>query len=228
MKKILLFLLFFVPTFLSPMRANGSKKINFYAIYKDIPKDLKKKITGVSYNPECIDIKELCLLKVLHWGFDGKIHEGEMIVNKKIAGEVIDIFSELFTAKYPIEKIRLINEYDADDDKSMEDNNSSALCCRVITGDENKQNPRWSLHSYGTAIDINPFQNPYVKPKKNLVLPKGSEEYVDRTNVRLGMIVKGDACHKAFTSRGWIWGGDWDVNDEKGRVDYQHFHKELG
>jgi hypothetical protein len=37
-----------------------------------------------------------------------------------------------------------------------------------------------------------------------------------------GMIVKDDLCYKAFTSRGWTWGGDW-----KYEKDYQHFQKQL-
>lgn len=194
---------------------------------EDISMALERKITGVSYKKKCIDLEELCLLKIVHWGFDKKYHIGEMVVNKKIAKEVIEIFTDLLKAKYPVAKIRLIDEYGADDDKSMADNNSCALCCRPITGQEHLKNPTWSTHSYGTAIDINPKQNPYVKPRKNLILPECAKKYVDRTNVRKGMIIEGDACHKAFKSRGWVWGGDWDVNDEKGRIDLQHFHKDL-
>jgi hypothetical protein len=196
------------------------------AIAIDVPEEVKKKITGVSYKSECIDIKNLSFLKIIHWGFDEKLHLGEMIVNKKVANEVVDIFTDLLKAKYAIEKIKLIDEYNANDDKSMEDNNSSALCCRPVTGQEKMKNPTWSLHSYGTAIDINPKQNPYIKPKVNLILPKNAAEYIDRSKVRKGMIIKDDVCYTAFTKRGWTWGGDWDIHDAKGRIDLQHFQKE--
>jgi 1-aminocyclopropane-1-carboxylate deaminase/D-cysteine desulfhydrase-like pyridoxal-dependent ACC family enzyme len=197
------------------------------AVANDISKEVEKKITGVSYKQKCIDLKDLSILTIIHWGFDDKPHVGEMIVNKKLAKEVVEIFTDLFNAKYSIEKIRLIDEYDADDDKSMADNNSSALCCRVITGHEKKKNPTWSKHSYGTAIDINPKQNPYVKPYKDLVLPPNGKNYVDRKKVQKGMIIEGDACYKAFVSRGWQWGGDWDPSPPSGRVDYQHFDKDI-
>lgn len=197
------------------------------ALIYDISDDLKKEITGVSYNPKCIKIEDLSYLMIVYWGFDDKLHTGGMIVHKALAKEVVEIFTDLLQAKYPIEKIRLIDEYNASDDDSMADNNSSALCCRVITGHEKKKNPTWSKHSYGTAIDINPKQNPYVKPYKGLVLPPNGKDYVDRTNVQKGMIIEGDACYKAFVSRGWEWGGDWDPSPPNGRVDYQHFEKSL-
>jgi len=192
-----------------------------------IPDGLAEKITNVSYRPECIDIKKLSLLTIIHWDFDGRLRVGQMIVNKKIAQECADIFTELFNDRYQIEKIKLIDEYNASDDDSMLDNNSSALCCRIKTGQENEENPIWSKHSYGTAIDINPVQNPYVKPEKDLILPPNGEDYVDRTVVKKGMIIEGDPCYTAFVKRGWIWGGDWDPDDEKGRVDWQHFEKEI-
>ena len=166
------------------------------------------------------------MLTIIHWGFDDTFHIGKMIVHKKLAQEVVEIFTDLLRAKYPIEKIRLIDEYDADDDKSMEDNNSSALCCRVITGHEKRENPRWSKHSYGTAIDINTVQNPYVKLYKGLVLPPNGKDYVDREKLQKGMIIKDDVCYKAFVSRGWQWGGDWNPDPPSGRVDYQHFDKD--
>ncbi len=158
----------------------------------------------------------MAYVQITHWGFDDKEHTGEIILNKKVAGEVVEIFRELHEAKFPIEKIRIIDEYDANDELSMLDNNSSAFCYREIAG----SNGKLSNHSYGIAIDINPIQNPYVK--NNMVLPESGKEYLDRTNVRKGMIVEGDVCYNAFKQRGWTWGGDW--NSLK---DYQHFEFKL-
>ena len=60
-------------------------------------------------------------------GFDGQTKEGELVVNKAIAEDVLAIFRQLYEAEYPIEKVRLVDEYDADDEASMSDNNSSAF-----------------------------------------------------------------------------------------------------
>ena len=164
--------------------------------------------------PSPIKLKDLAYLKITYFDFDGKSHTGEMIVHQKVAKEVLEIFQELYRAKFPIEKMKLIDDYGADDNLSMAANNSSALCVRPLTGEKHG----FSRHSYGLAIDINPLQNPYVKGKT--VSPAAGKDYLDRTKPRRGMIVKGDVCYNAFISRGWQWGGDW-----KSLKDYQHFEK---
>ncbi len=184
--------------------------------YGDLPEEIIEKIMGKSYLVnDTVALKDLSYLKVSYWGFDEKSHIGEIIVNKEVAKDLVEIFQELYEVKYPIEKIRLIDEYDADDNLSMEDNNSSSFCFRPVVGSS-----KLSKHSYGLAIDINPLQNPYVKG--DLILPPNGEEYLDRNNVRIGMILEGDACYEAFVSRGWTWGGHW--NSLK---DYQHFEYDL-
>ena len=97
----------------------------------------------------------------------------------------------------------------------MEDNNTYAFSVRPKTGKKS-----FSKHAYGFAIDINPAQNPYIK--NNIIEPKNSKDYLDRKNIRKGMIVKGDVCYNAFKKRGWTWGGEW-----KSLKDYQHFEKSL-
>ncbi|NLJ96656.1 MAG: M15 family metallopeptidase [Clostridiales bacterium] len=179
-----------------------------------------KRIEGKSYKEGAdIPLRDLRYIRVLHRGFDGKTHIGEMIVNKAIALDVIDIFKELYRISYPIEKMLLIDEYDADDIKSMEDNNSSAFNYRYIEG-TNKR----SVHSDGLAIDINPLYNPYVRTRngKTEVLPESGLEYTDRNLDNEYYIKKGDPCYEAFISRGFTWGGEW-----KNSKDYQHFEKKL-
>lgn len=180
-----------------------------------IPEAMQERMDGVSWeNTErCPDFSELSLLTLSHYSFDGATHTGQMIVSAEMAAEVCDIFRELYDAKFPIEKIRLIDEYEADDNLSMDDNNSSAFCFREIAGTDYLSN-----HSFGLAIDINTLQNPFVSGET--VTPEAGRDYLDRENVRPGMIVKGNVCYEAFVSRGWEWGGEWDTPK-----DYQHFEK---
>lgn len=125
-----------------------------------------------------------------------------MIVHKTLAPELIEIFDELYQAQYPIEQIRLIDEYDANDATSMADNNSVALCVRSICWNPDE----FSKHSFGIALDINPLQNPFVK--NGTVDPLESAFYEDRNTSNKapekikGMILKHDACYNAFTNRG--------------------------
>ena len=163
-----------------------------------------------------VPISGLAYLKLKYWGYDNKEHIGELIVNKSLAKEVVEIFTELYKIKFPIEQMRLIHEFKNDDDASMEANNTSAFNCRAITGKPGI----FSQHSYGNAIDINPFTNPYVKQSKQLILPKGAEKFADRNTDAQGKITKDSQVYKLFTDRGWDWGGNWhDLQD------YQHFEK---
>ena len=179
-----------------------------------IPDEVYKNMIGKSIpKKDLVDINSLSYLKITYYGFDNKAHIGEMIVNKEVASEVLDIFKELYENKYPIEKMNLIDKYNADDDQSMKDDNTSAFCYRVIEGSDVISN-----HSKGLAIDINPLINPMVK--NGVVSPNEGNKYIDREKNVKGMIRKGDACYEAFIKRGWTWGGDW-----KSLKDYQHFEK---
>ncbi|MDD4113053.1 MAG: M15 family metallopeptidase [Herbinix sp.] len=187
---------------------------------EELDQRLIERITGKSYKEDTdIPYSDLRYIRLLHMGFDGLTHVGEMIVNKAIADDTIEIFKELYDIEYPIEKILLIDDYDADDLKSMADNNSSAFNYRFIEG-----TTRRSVHSDGRAIDINPLYNPYVRTVdgKQEVLPENGAEYVDRDKDNEYYIRKDDPCYKAFVSRGFTWGGEW-----KNSKDYQHFEKKT-
>lgn len=129
---------------------------SFY--YEPLPDQVIKKITGVSYEEnENISLEDLRYMHILHYNFDAEVTEGELICNKAIADDLLEIFYELYLSEYKIEKVRLIDEYGGDDTASMEDNNTSCFNYRVVDGTTSL-----SKHAYGLAIDINPFYNPYV------------------------------------------------------------------
>ncbi|SES88708.1 D-alanyl-D-alanine carboxypeptidase [Natronincola peptidivorans] len=184
--------------------------------YEDLPREIINKIHDASWKEEApIGLEDLSYLTVTYWDFYEEQQHGELIVHRRVAEEVVEIFEELYEVRFPIAKMRLVDEYDADDELSMEDNNTYAFCYRVIAGTQ-----RISKHGYGLAIDINPIQNPYVRGET--IIPSAGREYIDRINIRKGMITKGDLCYHAFTSRGWTWGGDW-----KTPKDYHHFEKVI-
>lgn len=181
----------------------------------EIPEDIVSFISGVSYKQNTrVRLSGLSYLKVRHYDFHHEIRDGELIVAKKLAAEVLDIFYELYEAGYEIEKVRLVDHYDADDERSMADNNSSAFNYRVVADTD-----ILSAHSFGRAIDINPLFNPYIVGDK--VMPANGARYADRTKSFPHKIDKEDICYNVFARHGWRWGGDW--RDSK---DYQHFYKE--
>lgn len=201
------------------MEVNG-RNISEEFYYEELPDEVIKRITGKSYGSKCdVPYEDLRYVRVLYWGFDQETHKGEMIVNKLIAKDTVEIFNELYNVKYPIERMVLVDEYDADDNASMTADNTSSFNYRNIDGTDTI-----SLHSYGLAIDINPLYNPYVRTisNKNVVLPKSGTEYADRSLDCSYYINKEDACYKAFIKHGFTWGGVW-----KHSKDYQHFEKRI-
>lgn len=161
-----------------------------------------------------VPIRDLRLVSVRHWGFDGRVYDGELVVHRDAAGAVIGVFRSLFEARFPIRRMRLVDEYGGDDDRSMAANNSSGFNCRRSSGDSGA----WSEHAYGRAIDINPVQNPYVSG--GAVEPPSGRPYVDRSVRTPGLIRPGDVVVRAFASIGWRWGGTWSRSK-----DYQHFSR---
>lgn len=190
-----------------------------FFISKEIPEDIKNQMVGVSFphnpKPDTITFDDLRLINLKYWGFDDKSHEdGVIVVNKDVSQDVCDIFKELYEKQYPIQRINLIDDYNADDALAMRNNDTSAFCYREIAGTKVLSN-----HSFGRAIDINPLQNPQVM-NSGETAPVEGKIYANRDLNEKGMIKKGDDCYNAFISRGWSWGGDWNNNK-----DYQHFEK---
>lgn len=177
-----------------------------------------KRIYSRSYKKVCtVPKSSLRYIKVLHYTLNGKIKIGEIICNKVIAKDLVEIFRDLFAAHYPIERMVLIDEYNADDELSMSHNNTSCFNFRAMTGGKNL-----SKHAKGLAIDINPLYNPYVKinHKGILVKPKNGKAYADRSHNFSYKIDRKDLCYRLFIKHGFHWGGAW-----RSHQDYQHFEK---
>jgi hypothetical protein len=169
---------------------------------------------GASWRPGCpVEPAQLRRVGIDHIGFDGKAHPGELIVHEDLVPEIITIFEQLYRLGFPIEKIRTADHYPAaDDELSMEDNNTSAFNCRGIPGSN-----QWSQHAYGRAIDLNPLLNPCIYADGALQ-PQNAAPYLDRSRTDPGLLHNGDPAVHVFTDRGWRWGGNWTTP-----IDYQHF-----
>jgi len=153
----------------------------------------------------------LTLINVFYYGFDEKLHHGQLVLHKEVAEDVREIFEIIRQIQFPIEKVVPICEYKWSDEKSMQDNNSSSFNYRFISGSK-----ILSKHASGLAIDLNPKQNPYIK--NGMPSPDGSIYDIDAE----GTITADSRIVEEFKKRGWTWGGDW-----KSLKDYQHFQKNL-
>ena len=156
-------------------------------------------------------LENLQLVEVHYFGFDGKLHRGQLIVHNEVVKDIEEIFEFIKESHFPLNKVIPMSSYDWSDEKSMKDNNTSAFNYRFISGTRVT-----SKHAYGLAIDINPLLNPYIKNGQSIPV---SSTY-DTT--KAGTISSGSQLVREFKTRGWKWGGDW-----KNLKDYQHFEKKL-
>ena len=179
---------------------------------------LVRRIDGHSYREGCpVALSELRYLRVLHVDAEGQTRAGELICHREIADDLLAIFRTLYEAGYPIERMVLVDDYGADDERSMRANNSSAFNYRRIAGSS-----RVSEHGYGRAVDINPLYNPYVRERdgRRTVSPAEGAPYADRSKPFPYKIEADDLCCREFRRRGFVWGGAWTSVK-----DYQHFEK---
>lgn len=174
-------------------------------------------MTGVSWHEGCpVPLERLRSITLLHWGFDGRIYEGELIVADSAAGAMTRAFKHLYDSRFPIHRIQPVDVFGGSDERSMAANNTSAFNCRRIAGSRSV-----SRHAHGDAVDLNPVENPWVRgdgSERGSVQPPGGQLWLDRDDVRPGMAVENGAAVAAFESVGWQWGGRW-----KRARDYQHF-----
>ena len=161
---------------------------------------------------------ELRRVRLSHWGFDGQVHTGALVVNESAVPDVLVVFRRLYKARFPVRRMRPIDAYGGNDERSLAADNTAGFNCRYAVGPGPR---RWSTHAYGLAIDINPVENPYLEGGR--VHPRAGRAYLNRSNVRPGMAVRGRVLVRAFTAVGWQWGGRWT-----GTPDYQHFSSTGG
>ncbi len=172
----------------------------------------RRQMRGSSWHADCpVPLDRLRAVRVTYVSFDGVARHGRLVLHRRWADELLEVFRRLYARDFPIRRVRLVDRYGADDRESMRHDNTSAFNCRTVAGTD-----VWSQHAYGRAIDVNPVENPYVDGSH--VSPRRGRDYVDRSDVRPGMIVKRDVVWRAFHRIGWEWGGTW-----RSAQDYQHF-----
>lgn len=163
-----------------------------------------------------MSLSDLRLLTVSHWGFDGRVHDGQLVVNRAAAAPLARVFRRLHQLRFPIRHMRLVDMYGPRRARPGDgDISGSFRCRRAVPSPCGSGSGNWSNHAYGLAVDINPIENPYIGCGR--VHDVRSRPYADRSRVRKGMITP--AVVRAFRSAGWEWGGDW-TGDTK---DYMHF-----
>jgi len=203
---------FTLPDRLPPFPGDG-----FASRVDPVPRDV---LARSSWDPKCpVEADDLRWVRLAFWGFDGRRHTGELLVNADAADAMVQVFGQLYSAHFPLEEMRITRAEEIDAEPTGDGDNTGAFTCKPLQG-----STTWSEHAYGRAVDVNPFQNPYIKPPNasgvpgDMLIPELASAYVDRSRQAPGMIHPGDAVVQAFAAVGWEWGGAWQKSK-----DYMHF-----
>ena len=192
----------------------------FHASSERLPQPVKAQLKAEGFwRASCpVGLDDLRLLTVSHWGFDGRAHTGQLVVNAGAAGPLARVFRKLYGLHFPIRHLQLADMYGPTRGRPRDGDVSGSFDCRQAvpspcTG--GRGTGTWSMHAYGLAVDINPVENPYVGCGQSR--DPSAKPYFDRSRHRRGMVTP--RAIAAFQSIGWGWGGSW-TGDTK---DYMHF-----
>jgi len=179
----------------------------------ELTPQVRAEMRGVSWHEGCpVPLDALREIHMTHHTFEGDVATGVLVVADSVVEPVVAAFQAAFEDEFPIRTMRPIRTFGGDDGRSMEADNTSAFNCRRVTGGTG-----WSQHSFGTAIDVNPVENPYVS-RSGSVSPSAGSAFVDRTRTdNRAMLSAESPLVISLVAQGWGWGGQW-----RSLKDYQH------
>ncbi len=189
----------------------------YHSSIRPLPAPLRAELQPEFWHKGCpVALSHLRVLTVSHWGFDRRVHTGQLVVNENAAAPLAQVFRRLYELRFPIRHMQLDDAYGPR--SSRPGDVSDAFECRQASASPctgRKTTGTWSEHAYGLAVDLNPRENPYVGC--GMTRHADTKPYLDRSRLRPGMVTP--AVVEAFRSIGWGWGGAW-AGDTK---DYMHF-----
>jgi D-alanyl-D-alanine carboxypeptidase-like protein len=194
---------------------------SFHSTVRPLSAPVRAELRGGFWQQGCpVPLAQLRVLTVTYWGFDDRVHTGQLVVNADVAAPLARVFHRLYELRFPIRHMRLADMYGPRRSRPADPDVSGAFACRQAvaspcSSSTRKGNGHWSEHAYGHAVDLNPVENPYVGC--GMSRDPVSRRYLDRSRLRRGMVTP--AVVAAFRSIGWGWGGDWSGSTQ----DYMHF-----
>jgi hypothetical protein len=192
----------------------------FHSSIEPLPQPVQAQLkSGGFWHEGCpVGLPGLRLLTVRHWGFDGRAHTGQLVVNRTAARPLAKAFGQLYGLHFPIRHLELADMYGPKSGRPKDGDVSGSFECRQAVPSPcsgGRGTGSWSMHAYGLAVDVNPVENPYVGCGQSR--DPAAKPYFDRSRHRRGMVTR--RVIGAFRSIGWGWGGSWTGNTK----DYMHF-----
>ena len=192
----------------------------FHSSVQPLPQPVQKQLKAEGFwRRGCpVGMSDLRLLTVTHWGFDGRRHTGQLVVNRAATRALGRAFGRLYGLRFPIRHMELADMYGPTRDRPSDGDVTGSFDCRQAVPSPcsgGSGTGTWSMHAYGLAVDVNPVENPYVGCGQSR--DPSAKPYFDRSHHRRGMVTP--RAIAAFRSVGWGWGGSWTGSTK----DYMHF-----
>jgi len=197
---------------LSALTAVQAEEIpTFKASVEALTPDQRDKMNGRSWHDGCpVPLDDLVSIHLNYVGFDDAVHDGVLVIHRRLAKETVEIFGELFAVRFPIERMQPYEDFPIAESEAS--NDSVGFYCRPA-----EDNPKvFSSHAYGISVDLNPMTNPYHDLRTGWS-PTGANG--ERNRSAPGLLNAESEVVKIFMRHGWIWGGLLDPPD------YMHFGK---
>lgn len=207
-------------------RATGA---GAHAVISRIPNGVWRSMVGRSWHRGCpVGRGDLRLIRINYWGYDGYRYRGEMVVRASIARKTVGALKDMYAGRYPIRRMHRVDRFGwskrlggANDYASMAAGNTSAFNCRGVVGNPRVRSP----HSYGRAVDINPWENPYLS-RQGLV-PNSWWHY--RSHPKVAWRSASHPVMKIWRKNGFRWTyGNSDAHHYDGRMPAPHWGTMVG
>src|SRR5947207_5291624 len=79
----------------------------FYSSIRPLPAPVLSEVRARAWHPGCpLPLSDLRLLIVAHWGFDNRVHAGQLVVNANAAEPLTKVFRQLYKLHFQIHHMR--------------------------------------------------------------------------------------------------------------------------
>ncbi|MCW2794122.1 MAG: Ig domain protein group 1 domain protein [Nocardioides sp.] len=134
-------------------------------VIRHIPDRVWGQMTGRTWHAGCpVGRASLRYVRINYWDYQGYRRRGEFVANVDAAGRIAGALAEMYNRGFPIRSMYREDRFGwskrlrgGNDYASMAAGNSSVFNCRDVVNRPGVRSP----HSYGRALDLNTWENPY-------------------------------------------------------------------
>jgi hypothetical protein len=130
-----------------------------------VPTSVWNEMTGRTWHSGCpVGRASLRLVRMNYWAYNGYRRRGEFVANVDAAGQIAAALADMYAAELPLRSLYRVDRWGysrrvhgGDDFASMDAGNTSVFNCRDVVNRPGVRSP----HSWGRALDLNTWENPY-------------------------------------------------------------------